>query len=91
MSEKSSSSSSSGIGIGGLIFVVLLVGKLAGFFPNLSWFIVLTSIIWAPLAGILIVLAFIGIGALIVLGGAAGVAAISDASDKARRRKLLKK
>lgn len=91
MAEGSSSSSSAGIGIGGLIFVVLIVGKLAGYFPNVSWFWAITSIIWAPIAGFLVVLAFLGIGALVVLGGAAGVAAISDASDKARRRKLLKK
>lgn len=88
--SSENSSASSGIGIGGLIFVVLLVGKLAGFFPNLSWLVVITSIVWAPVLGFLVVLAVLAIGAGVVVGGAAGISAISDARNTARRNKLLK-
>lgn len=38
-----------GVGIGGLTFVMLLVLKLVGE-VSISWFAVITSIIWAPLA-----------------------------------------
>lgn len=38
-----------GIGIGGLTFVILLVLKLVGE-VSVSWFVIVTSIVWAPLA-----------------------------------------
>lgn len=86
MAEKSSGGSA-GIGIGGLIFVILLVGKLAGFFPNIGWIWVISSIIWAPLLAMLTVIIFIGAGAGVVFGGAAILDKISAAS---RKRRLAK-
>lgn len=53
--------STGGIGLGGVVFVVLLVLKLTENIA-MSWFLVLTSVIWAPL---LVVLTFL----MIVLGG----------------------
>jgi len=87
MSENSKSGGTAGIGIGGLIFVILLVGKLAGYFSNISWFWVITSIIWAPVIAVIVVLLALGAGALLV-GGAAVV--IDKISDARRNRFLLK-
>lgn len=53
--------STGGLGLGGVVFVVLLVLKLTENIA-MSWFLVLTSVIWAPL---LVVLTFL----MIVLGG----------------------
>ena len=61
---------SGGIGIGGLTFVILLILKIIGE-TQLSWFVVITSLIWAPLVAslviIVIVLGIIAIWAIIIL------------------------
>lgn len=40
---------SGGVGIGTLTFLVLLVLKILGHLPMMSWFAVLTSWLWIPL------------------------------------------
>ena len=54
--SKSSLSVKSGIGIGGLVFIVFLVFKLAqiGVVANWSWWWV-TSPLWIPIVGIIAV------------------------------------
>lgn len=64
----SSSSSSSGIGVAGLLFVALVVLKVLGLI-ELGWFWVLSSIVWIPLSIIAIWLGFIGIVTLFTLLG----------------------
>lgn len=49
-----------GIGVGGLTFVVLLILKIIGE-TQLSWFVVITSLIWAPLIAIIAILIIIGV------------------------------
>lgn len=62
-----SSSSSSGIGLGGVVFVVFLILKLAriGVVAEWSWWWV-TSPLWIPLAVILVILIVLGSIAVIV-------------------------
>lgn len=43
------SASSGGIGLGGITFVVLLVLKILGHLPMMSWLAVLTAWLWIPL------------------------------------------
>jgi len=50
----------SGVSLGGVVFIVLLILKLTGNIA-MSWFGVITSIIWAPLLVMLIFLGFIGV------------------------------
>ena len=87
MSQSSGSSASAGLGIGGLVFVILLVGKLAGFFANIGWFWVISSIIWAPVIAFIVVLVFLGGGALLIAGGAT---AFDKIKDSRYQRRLLK-
>jgi len=66
--SKSSSSSSTGVGAPGLLFVALVVLKLIGTI-QMSWFWIITSIIWIPLGMILTWLLFIAaIGAFSFVG-----------------------
>lgn len=58
--DNTQAASSGGIGIGGLTFVVLLILKIIGEI-QLSWFIVITSIIWAPLIASIVILLIFGI------------------------------
>jgi hypothetical protein len=60
----SNTKTSGGIGLGTLVFLVLVILKATGQIA-MSWFWVISSIIWAPLAMIGIILAFFGIIALI--------------------------
>jgi len=61
------SSSVGGLGIGGVVFVVLLILKLTGNIA-MGWFGVITSIIWAPiLASISILLIFMIIGVIVMI------------------------
>lgn len=58
---------SGGIGIGGLTFVILLVLKIIGE-TQLSWFVVITSLIWAPFIAVVAIL--IIVGGVIAIGAA---------------------
>lgn len=64
MDNRTVVAGSGGIGVGGLTFVVLMVLKLIGE-TSMSWFLVLTSIFWAPLifflGFLLVVLIFTGV------------------------------
>jgi hypothetical protein len=57
-----------GIGLGSLVFIVLLILKLAGIgvVATWSWWWV-TAPLWAPLAIVLAIIAVIGIGGLIIV------------------------
>lgn len=82
MSE--SSSSSSGISVFGLLWVALIVLKILGY-VQWGWFAVITSIVWIPIALILMWIAIIfGLGAL-GFGGAMGGAALIDWVNKIKR------
>ena len=59
--------SSGGIGIGGLTFVILLILKIIGE-TQLSWFVVITSLIWAPFIAVVAILLIIG--GIIAIGAA---------------------
>lgn len=62
--------SGGGIGIGGLVFTILLILKLTGNI-SMGWFGVITSLVWAPIVaivGILILFAAIYFFALIFTG-----------------------
>lgn len=58
--------SSGGIGLGGITFIVLLVLKILGHLPMVSWLAVLTAWIWVPLL-IIAVMAVIFFVAYMVL------------------------
>ena len=63
---SSSTATASGIGLGGLGFIVLMILKLMGVI-ELGWFWVLTSVFWLPLLVFITVLGLIaGIGATFV-------------------------
>lgn len=72
MSDSSSGASgaSGGIGIGTLVFITLIILKATEQIA-MSWFWVITSIIWAPILATIAIFAVIGIIALIAiaLGG----------------------
>lgn len=61
---SNSSSSSGGIGIGGVLFIVFLVLKLTGHIDWSWWWV--TAPLWIPLCIVLAVLAIVGLVALIV-------------------------
>lgn len=56
----------SGFGIGTLTFIVLLILKLTGNI-NMSWFWVISSIIWAPLMLFTFIVIIIGLAAIITI------------------------
>ena len=58
--DKEVVASGGGIGIGGLTFVVLLILKVIGE-TQLSWFVVITSLIWAPLISSIVIITIIGV------------------------------
>jgi hypothetical protein len=49
--------SGGGIGIGGIVFTVLLVLKLIGEI-EMGWFLIITSLIWAPLIVLFVIIIF---------------------------------
>jgi len=60
-----------GIGIGALLFVTLIVLKIMGY-VTMSWFWVLSSIIWVPLGIIAVVMAFVlAIASIMIVVGLA--------------------
>ncbi len=61
--SDSSNSSSGGIGVGTLVFIALIILK-ATETIGMSWFWVISSIIWAPLGAAVL---FFGIAALVAV------------------------
>jgi len=60
-----------GIGIGALLFVTLIVLKIMGY-VTMSWFWVISSIIWIPLGIIAVVMAFVlAIASIMIVVGLA--------------------
>jgi len=60
-----------GIGIGALLFVTLIVLKIMGY-VTMSWFWVISSIIWVPLGIIAVVMAFVlAIASIMIVVGLA--------------------
>lgn len=66
MSSSSSNSQGGGIGLGGMIFIIFLILKLAevGVVATWSWWWV-TSPLWIPLAFIGVVMLFVGLCAFV--------------------------
>lgn len=63
------SQTNSGIGLTGLLFITLIILKVMGYI-GMSWFWVLTSIVWIPLSIIAAWLGFLGLLALMAILGA---------------------
>lgn len=63
--EKTIVATSGGVGLGGLIFTILLVLKLTGNLA-MSWFWVLTSIVWAPVLAFITLFIIISFFAIII-------------------------
>ena len=67
--STTATATSSGIGLGGLAFLVLFVMKLTGH-TDMNWLLVLTSMVWLPILCVLAVLTVIGIGLGLLFGAA---------------------
>lgn len=72
--ETVTTTTSSGIGLGGITFIVLLVLKLTEQIA-MSWFWVITSFIWVPALGVLAALIVIGL-IILVIGAIAVVSTL---------------
>lgn len=68
--------SQSGIGVTGLLFITLIILKVLGLI-GMSWFWVITSVVWIPLGIIAAWFGFLGVIALLALLGALLADAIS--------------
>jgi len=73
--------SSGGVGIGSVVFIVLLILKITGNI-GINWFLVITSFIWAPIIFFVAALIIIGIFYFIAIIISAIIVAIDEAKRK---------
>lgn len=78
VTAKATATASSGVGLGGLVFVVLLVLKLTGLAPALTWFWVFFPLWIGP---------SVVIGFLALLGLAYGLLCLAEWVSRRRRSK----
>ena len=64
--SNTETASGGGIGLGTIIWIVLIVLKATGHLVGMSWFWVITSIIWAPISIFLIIIGIILFFAFII-------------------------